>query len=238
MPRFRKRRMFRHRCRPELSEPQILAWADLWHARTGRWTGQRSGVIPDSLGETWAGVTTALLLGLRSLQGGSSLARLLPAWRGVRTPRDLPPLTVKQIAGWARAHRQRTGEWPNAHSGRVVGSNGENWGSINNLLRDGSRGLPGGSSLSSFLARHCGHRNPKDLPPLSEAQLWRWAQAHKGRTGAWPRVKSGAVRGAPGETWNGIDRALTRGRRGMPGGSSLYQFLQTRLRRDGAGKQP
>jgi hypothetical protein len=237
MPRFRKRRKYRHRRRPELSEPQILAWADAWHARTGRWPNQYSGVIPDTLGEIWARVDNALLQGLRGLQGGSSIARLLQAWRGVRNIGCLPRLAAKQVVAWARAHHERTGRWPNAHSGRVVGSNGENWGSINNLLRQGGRGFPGGSSLSRFLARHCGHRNPKDLPPLSEAQIWRWAQAHRRRTGAWPKVKSGAVRGAPGETWNGLDRGLTRGRRGLPGGSSLYRFLEQRLRRNGAGRQ-
>jgi hypothetical protein len=235
MRRLRRRRKYRHRGRPELSEPQILAWCDAWHARTGRWPSQYSGVIPDTLGETWARVDNALLQGLRGLQGGSSLARLLQAWRGVRNRKRLPALTAKQVGAWARAHRQRAGAWPNAHSGRVVGSNGENWGSINNLLRQGGRGFPGGSSLSSFLAKHCGHRNPKNLPPLSEAKIWKWAQAHRRRTGAWPRVKSGAVRGAPGETWNGIDRALTRGRRGLPDGSSLYRFLERRLHRDGAG---
>jgi hypothetical protein len=238
MPRFRKRRKYRHRRRPELSEPQILAWADSWHARTGRWPNQYAGVIPDTLGETWARVDNALLQGLRGLQGGSSLARLLQAWRGVRNIGCLPRLAAKQVVAWAQAHHERTGRWPNAHSGRVVGSNGENWGSINNLLREGGRGFPGGSSLSSFLAKHCGHRNPKNLPPLSEAQIWRWAQAHRRRTGAWPRVKSGPVRGAPGETWNGIDRSLTRGRRGLPGGSSLYRLLQKRLHRAVAGHQP
>src|SRR5215510_11783952 len=120
MPRLRRRRKFRHRCRPELSEPQILAWADAFHARTGRWPGQHSGAIPDSLGETWARVDNALLLGL---QGGSSLARLLHAWRGVRNIGQLPPLTAKLNIAWARAHRQRSGEWPTAHSGHVVGSN-------------------------------------------------------------------------------------------------------------------
>src|SRR5262245_52659857 len=109
MPRFRKRRKFRHRRRPELSEPQILAWAEAWHARTGRWPSQLSGVIPDSLGETWARVNNALLLRLRGLQGGSSIARLLQAWRSVRNTGQLPLLTIKQITGWARAHRQRTG---------------------------------------------------------------------------------------------------------------------------------
>jgi hypothetical protein len=238
MPRFRKRRKFRHRRRPELSEPQILAWADAWHARTGRWPGRRSGVIPDSLGLKWSIVNDALSMGLRGLPGGSSLARLLQARRGARNPKRLPALTARQVAAWARAHRARTGQWPRAHSGRVVGSDGENWGSLDKLLRRGGRGFPGGSSLSSFLARHCGHRNLKDLPPLSEATIWRWAQAHRRRTGAWPRVKSGAVRWAPGETWNGIDRALTRGRRGLPGGSSLYRLLANRLHRDGAGHRP
>jgi len=237
MPRSRKRRKYRHRGRPELFEPQILAWADAWKARTGRWPNQYAGAIPGSLDETWARVDNALLQGLRGLQGGSSIARLLQTWRGVRNIGQLAPLTAKQLTAWARSHRQRTGTWPNAHSGGVVGSNGENWGSINNLLRDGGRGFPGGSSLSSFLAKHCGHRNPKDLPPLSKAKIWGWAKAHKRRTGAWPRVKSGAARGAPGETWNGIDRSLTRGRRGMPGGSSLYRFLQKRLRCDGAGNR-
>ena len=37
MPRLRRRRKYRHRGRPELSEPQILAWADAWYARTGRY---------------------------------------------------------------------------------------------------------------------------------------------------------------------------------------------------------
>jgi hypothetical protein len=99
------------------------------------------------------------------------------------------------------------------------------------------RDLPGGSSLSNLLVKHCGHRNPKKLGPLSEAQIWQWAQAHHRRTGEWPRVKSGAVRGYLGETCNGIDKALARGRRGMPGGSSLYQFLQKRLCRARAGRQ-
>jgi hypothetical protein len=237
---FRKKKKpkWRWRNRPELSGPQILAWADAHRARTASWPNRDSGVIPEAWGETWSAVDSALRQGTRGLPGGSSLAQLLKTGRGVRNLKQLPPLTAQQVAAWARAHRQRTGQWPHVRSGRVRGSNGENWGSINNLLRFGGRGLAGGSSLSSFLARHCGHRNPKDLPPLSEAQIWKWAQAHRRRTGGWPRVKSGPVPEAPGETWNGIDRALTRGRRGMPGGSSLYQFLQKHRLQNGERDQP
>jgi hypothetical protein len=97
---------------------------------------------------------------LRGLPGGSSLAQLLETWRGVRNRGHLPPSTARQIAAWARAHHQRTGELPNATSGSVVDSNGENWGSLQNLLRLGGSGLPGSSSLSQLLTKPWGHRAP------------------------------------------------------------------------------
>jgi hypothetical protein len=218
------------------TESQILAWADVWHARTGRWPTQRSGPIPEAPGETWIRVDDALERGLRGLAGGSSLPRLLQAHRGMRNIKRLPRLSVTRIVAWARAHRRRTGQWPRAHSGHVADSNGENWGSIDNWLRNGGRGLPGGSSVSRLLVQYCGHRNPKDLPPLSEAKIWQWAQAHYRRTGVWPPANSGPVREAPGETWNGIDKALTRGRRGLRGGSSLYRLLKERQQESEAGQ--
>ena len=39
---------------PELSVPQILTWADVFHQRTGRWPNADSGPIPDTLGEKWS----------------------------------------------------------------------------------------------------------------------------------------------------------------------------------------
>src|SRR5262245_35930304 len=47
----------------------------------------------------------ALRLGLRGLPGGSSLARLLAARRGVRNHLDLPPLTVTKVLAWADRYR-------------------------------------------------------------------------------------------------------------------------------------
>jgi hypothetical protein len=68
-------------------------------------------------------------------------------------------------------------------------------------------------------------KRPKRLrhrrPPLTEALILRWADAHFERTGTWPQQNSGEVADAPGTTWRGVDLALARGRRGLPGGSSL-----------------
>ena len=51
--------------------------------------------VRDDLAETWAAVDAALINGVRGLEGGSSLARLLDRERGVRNRKALPRLTVK-----------------------------------------------------------------------------------------------------------------------------------------------
>jgi len=138
---------------PALTIPQILVWADAFHKRTRKWPQVRSGVIEGSSGETWEGINNALCQGGRGLPGGSSLAKLLTQERHVRNRAALPPLTIKQIIRWAEAHYRRTGRWPSVTSGRARGT-GETWIGVNNALRDGWRGLPGGSSLARLLAQH------------------------------------------------------------------------------------
>jgi len=135
-----------------------------------------------------------------------------------------PPLTVSQILEWADDFKRRRGRWPHIDSGRIRPLD-ETWQAINMALACGRRGLPGGSSLAKLLATYRGKRNLSDLPTLDERQIVRWARAHFARTGKWPSLCSGPVSAAPGETWAAIDIALTRGRRGMPGRSSVSQLL-------------
>ena len=69
-----------------------------------------------------------------------------------RRHRDLlPPRTVPDLLRWADAHRRRTGRWPNQVAGPIPEAPGETWGGVHNALRDGRRGLPGGSSLDQVL---------------------------------------------------------------------------------------
>jgi hypothetical protein len=210
---------------PPLRIRQILEWADAHFERTGRWPTKNSGAIPEAPGETWRRVETALQDGLRGQPGGKSLARLLARRRGKRNSKALQPLTVGQILLWADRFHQETGTWPIQKSGAIPGTDGETWFTVDKTLRRGGRGLPAGSSLARLLAEHRGRRNPKGLPDLTEEKIRAWAEAHRQATGCWPSKGSGAVTAVPGETWQGIDDALRRGSRGLPGGSSLRRFL-------------
>jgi hypothetical protein len=79
--------------------------------------------------------------------------------------------------------------------------------------------------VAKLLAKHRKARNLHDLPSLSVEQILDWADKHHRRTGQWPNTRSGPVTGAAGETWSRINRALTNGWRGFPGGSSLIRLL-------------
>lgn len=80
--------------------------------------------------------------------------------------------------------------------------------------------------MSGLLTRHRGDLYRLRLPRLQEEQILAWAEAYRERTRAWPNQRSGPIPEAPGTTWRAIDLALHQGGRGLPGGSSLYRFLQ------------
>jgi hypothetical protein len=231
-----------HTSTPALTAETILAWADAHHRRTGAWPKEDSGPIPEAPGETWAKVAGAMWEGKRGLQDGRSLARLLEEerqrrWKGGYLRR--PPLDMPQILAWADAHHARTGAWPGQTSGAIPEAPVERWGAIDQALRDGVRGLPGGSSLYKVLAEHRGKRSRVQLPPLTIKQILGWADAHRARTGEWPRCKAGAIPEAPGETWTAVDASLRAGLRGLPGGSSLPRLLtEHRNSRNHVGLRP
>jgi hypothetical protein len=211
--------------RSSLTTDQILAWADAAHGRTGRWPRATSGPIVEAAGETWLGVDHCLRRGGRGLAGGSSLADLLHQARGVRNHLRVRKLTVGQILIWAEGHRRRHGDWPTHLSGPLVDAPGEAWNNLDAALRQGLRGLPGGSSLAQVLASRRGRRNIQNLPRLSKRKVLTWADEHFARTGNWPDRGSGLIPEAPGESWKIIDEALRKGNRGLPGGSSLGRLL-------------
>jgi hypothetical protein len=159
---------------PPLTETIILHWADLHYERTGAWPTAELRRILDSAGDKWSHINTALEQGHRGLPGSSSLARLLAQHRGVRNRKGQPPLTEEQILTWADLHLQSTGRWPTARSGPILGAPGETWMAAQMALHDGTRGLPGGSSLSLLLAEKRGVRNTWTRPiPVPNPRLGR-----------------------------------------------------------------
>jgi hypothetical protein len=64
---------------------------------------------------------------------------------------DAGRLSVGRVLAWARAYRARWGRWPTTASGVVAESPDTTWMAVNAALRQGSRGLPGVSSLARLL---------------------------------------------------------------------------------------
>jgi hypothetical protein len=225
-----KHRGVRHlRQLPNLTKDEILAWADAHRRRTGRYPRCTDGPVAEAPGETWTNVDAALRGGGRGLSGGSSLPRLLMEERGKRNQSDLAPLRIEQILTWADNHFDRTGKYPGCKEGAVGGAPGERWSNVDAALREGMRGLPGGSSLPELLRKRRGVINRLAQPPLTEDQIIKWAVSHHKRTGRWPTAWSVALPGGPLLQWISIDASLSEGRRGLPGGSSLARLLAERL---------
>ncbi len=211
---------------PDLTVEQILSWADAYHEAHRRWPSEKCGEVAGAPEETWPGIAEALRKGRRGLPGGSSLSRLLAEQRGACSRSSRPDLSIGQILAWADAHHSAVGIWPHCGSGEVRDAPGEEWNTINEALKRGGRGLPGGSSLTRLRDEHRPHKS-RDL---TKQTIVVWAEAHRAKTGRWPIAKSGAVTGAPGETWNSIDQALRYGHRGLRGGLSLARLLRRRPR--------
>ena len=205
---------------PDLSEEQVLAWADTHFAQTANGPRKSRGRSPAQR-KRGAPLANAMRQGSRGFPPGSSLVELLAQRRGVCRP----PLTEEQILAWAGTHFKATGRWP-VSSRATAQPAGETWAGIDRALRTGFRGLPGGSTLAQLLAQRCGVRNPMRLPPLTEQQILAWARAHFQATGQWPIKRSGAIAQSPGDTWVAIDKALRAERRGLPDGLSLAKLLR------------
>src|SRR5262249_22314969 len=139
--------------------------------------------------------------------------------------KDLPRLTTKQVLAWARAHHSRTGSWPTAASGPILDARGETWGAMQAALLGGYRGLPAGLTLARLIgARRSVPRNSSQSQ-LTVSRVLALADAHRRRTGEWPRARSVPRPKVIGETWRTIDQALRTGQRGLGGGLSIARLL-------------
>ncbi len=204
---------------------QILEWAYAHFRKTGQWPRRDSGAIVGPLAETWSAIDMALQQGHRGLPGGSSLAQMLAELRGVRNRMRLPRLTEQQILTWMDAHFARFGVWPHGRSGAIPEAPGETWKLIDQALRCGNRGLPGGTSLVHLQA-HYRQVTRLFFRPLRVDQILAWADAHRERTGRWPTGTSGTIVEASEETWRAVAEALKGGYRGLPCPSSLAQLRE------------
>ncbi len=211
--------------RPPLSEAQILAWADAFHKRAGRWPTDVCGPVAEARTESWREIHTALALGLRGLAGGSSLAGLLAEKRGVPNERERRAFATAEIAQWADAYHERAGKWPDSESGEIPESPGDDWSEVQHALVWGGRGLDGESSLGKLLAEQRGVMRNLHSPELTFPQILSWADTFHACNGRWPTRFSGPVGAAPGESWRSVELATRFACRGLPRGWTMTGLL-------------
>jgi hypothetical protein len=147
-----------------------------------------------------------------------------------RSRKPKPDITVDQVLEWADRHNERTGAWPGCRFGEVHGVPDETWFSIDCILRKGGRGLGDPSSLANLLERERGVRNYRAQPHLTYDSILAWADSYHEQNGGWPGCKMGVVEACTNETWSGIENALRKGTRGLPGRTSLAALLRERRR--------
>jgi len=76
---------------------------------------------------------------------------------------------------------------------------------------------------------HARDRCPADHPDvgchLTNDLIWTWSKSFHQCIGDWPTKESAFTDPSGREKWSGIDLALRKGHRGLPGGSSLARLL-------------
>ncbi|MFH1971152.1 MAG: hypothetical protein ABIJ05_02080, partial [Patescibacteria group bacterium] len=100
--------------------------------------------------DTWASIDSALLEGLRGLQGNSSLPKLLQERLGVKNHMNLPKYSKEQIFYWIKQYFAKYKKYPNRATGKIEFAKdkykSDTWASVDVALRRGTRGLIEGSS--------------------------------------------------------------------------------------------
>ena len=214
--------MRHHSVKPELSDSQILRWADEHFAKRGYYPAISEREQPCDW-ETWLGIDNALRNGRGKLRGGRSLWNLLQRKRGVTRMKRDEDLSESLILKWADTFFQQHGEWPHQKSGAIPARK-ENWKSVDEALRRGFRDLPARGSLAQLLEKNGRKLNPMNRPKLEKSRIILWAKAYFRKHGVLPTKRSGAIPGT-NETRGAVDQSLRSGLRGIVRRTSLSRLF-------------
>lgn len=177
----------------------------------------------------WRGVETAAAKG-----------REMPEWKSsglsfLRNTKDASAirksdLTEDMIVEAMKEYYNQNGKYPSVRSGDASEyfKDNETWSGIHECIRYGSRGLPGGSSLSKLKKKHF---DIKEKERLTEGMIVKAIEKYYDQNGRYPSKGDGDASEyfKDNETWRGINACLKQGNRGLPGGSSLSKLKKKHI---------
>jgi hypothetical protein len=162
---------------PKMTEETIVEWMRTFEAKYGVLPkSSEKREVPGHPDKNWTAINTALKQGLNDLPGDSSLAQLKVQHFGYQHHLSRPPLAEAAVVEWMQESYRLHGTHPTPNDRRAVpAQTDENWQALNIALRNGNRGLAGGSSLAELRELHFGvvkrkreqKWTPSQRPPLS-----------------------------------------------------------------------
>ena len=228
----------------------IRFWIQSYINKYGTKPTEKRGIIEfadeEHIGITWQTVAFAMSRGTRGLQERISLAQFIAKEFGIANHRSLEPFTTVIIKDWVSKFIKKYGRKPTANDGIIEftksGYDNITWATLDSAFNKGSRGLIGQSSLAEFIKENFGIKNHNYPPPISLYYLDVWIKKYMNLHGRKPIVQSGIVEFVDGQykgiTWAAINSALQKGRRGLPGGISLPQYIEARFEIKRSGNPP
>ncbi len=227
-----------------LSKEDLTSWIQKYIEKYEKKPSRTSGVVEFTIGNlqgiTWRNIDVALMEGLRGLPCNSSLAAFIKENFGIAQRKANPTLLSEDlIFSWITQFMTKHGRKPSPKKDGVIefateAYQGETWVSISAALRNGGRGLSGGTSLSSFIENRLAVKKQKcNSVSLSEDLICFWIKQFIVKYGKKPTQQSGIIEFADGayegDSWLCVSAALRNGGRGLPKGSSLSQLIEKRF---------
>lgn len=222
---------------PSLKESSILRAARIYVKRHGRLPTQKSTeTVPGLRGETWCAINAAGAQGIRGLEKGRTLPKILEPLKlelaHVLVKYRIRLFSPEDFLKAARSYIQKRGKVPRSTSTeKLPGYPRETWVAIRGALADGRRGFPKGLTFGELLAP-LRKKFPEAFErriarPITEQQIFKAGEASLRIYGRIPTAHSKEpVPGHPKETWMGLNRALHIGGRGLQAGSSLAKIFK------------
>ncbi len=130
-------------------------------------------------------------------------------------------IRMEQVHNAMRTFEGLNSRWPNRKDG-VVPDLGGSWLAIDEALRVGVRGLPGGSSLSKERLALIGSRSRKQLTAASVKDA---ILAHHAATGAWPNESTAGATPGVAHSWSYL-RAVVRKGTLFPNGYTFSKLVR------------